>query len=580
VYYIRVRPLDGFGLAGTYQIAFNTGGIPPGGYLDELTAGTWKSQSVLSDRVRWFRFTATASTQFLHVRFGTLTNLWVQVYDSTGAIIGSETNLSGSTAGTAYTSRSVSSGQVYYIRIRRHSSSQPLENNFNITFNTSSSAPVPPGFAAATQLSADTWAGGSISYLDNAECFKFTATASTQYIHVMFGSLDNLYVQLLDSTGNPAGSITNLSGSTTYTSESVSSGQAYYIVVYSSGSSGSYQIAFNTGSARPAPVAAQLSANTWVYGNIASAGEEQWFRFIAAASTQYIHFTVGSSSRLNVQLYDSTGYNMVDSEAANLTGNTYISRTVTIGEVYYIRVMRHSSASYGAYHIAFNTGSARPALSEFAATAAQLSANTWANGNIASTDEEQWFTFTATTIAYHYFHFIPDSQRSLSMQVYDSMGNPVEFPLSLMSITPYISVASGEYYIRVKPDFGIGTYRIAFNTSSTPPPIQLPIDAAALSANTWANGNIASAGEEQWFTFTATTTGSQYIHASFGTLTDLYVQLYDSAGNEVGGYSSNLYSGSRYTSRSVSSGQVYYIRVRPRSGSGTYQIKFNTSYTP
>jgi hypothetical protein len=52
---------------------------------------------------------------------------------------------------------------------------------------------------------------------------------------------------------------------------------------------------------------------------------------------------------------------MVDSEAANLTGNTYISRTVTIGQVYYIRVWPYSSSDSGNYKLAFNTSNIPPA---------------------------------------------------------------------------------------------------------------------------------------------------------------------------------------------------------------------------
>jgi hypothetical protein len=46
--------------------------------------------------------------------------------------------------------------------------------------------------------------------------------------------------------------------------------------------------------------------------------------------------------------------------------------------------------------------------------------------------------------------------------------------------------------------------------------------------NTWADGVIltSSGRGQQWFKFTATE-NSQYIHVSFGTLTDLYVQLCD-----------------------------------------------------
>jgi hypothetical protein len=99
-----------------------------------------------------------------------------------------------------------------------------------------------------------------------------------------------------------------------------------------------------------------------------------------------------------------------------------------------------------------------------------------------------------------------------------------------------------------------------------------------LTVNTWADGSITSTIGEQWFKFTATAS-TQYLHVSFGTLTDLYVKLYDSNGGTLGD-STNLYSSKPYTSLSIVSGQTYYVRVTGYgSKTGTYRIGFNTSTT-
>jgi len=58
------------------------------------------------------------------------------------------------------------------------------------------------------------------------------------------------------------------------------------------------------------------------------------------------------------------------------------------------------------------------------------------------------------------------------------------------------------------------------------------IAAITLTENTWADCKIDSGGG-QWFKFTATTSDTQYIHVSFGTLSSLYVQLCDSSGNTL-----------------------------------------------
>jgi hypothetical protein len=118
-----------------------------------------------------------------------------------------------------------------------------------------------------------------------------------------------------------------------------------------------------------------------------------------------------------------------------------------------------------------------------------------------------------------------------------------------------------------------GGCQIGFNTGFLPPGAS-PVD---LTADTWANGSLPENGQ-QWFTFTATA-AAQYIHFAPGTLTYLYAQVYTGTGATVGD-EAYLYSGTLFANRSVSSGSVYYIRVRPSSGSGGgYQIAFNTGST-
>jgi predicted RNA-binding protein with TRAM domain len=573
VYYIKVRASSS---SGTYQIAFNTSIVPPGVSVIPLTASTWANGDIpTANGEQWFLFTATAATQYIHATFGTLTALYVQLYDSTGATVGSQSLL----YSTTYTSKTVTNTQVYYIKIRPYSSS--YTGTYEIAFNTGSTAPPP---SSAIPLTLSTWANGTIATTGGEQWFKFTATAGTQYLHASFGTLTELYVQLYDRTGATVGTQTRLYSSTKYVSKSVTSGVVYYIKVtpYSGSDSGTYQIAFNTNSTAPLPAgfatARTLTANIWGLGNIATAGGEQWFKFTATAATQYIHASFGSLNDLYVQVYNSSG-TTVGSQSNLYSSTTSASKTVTNGQVYYIKVWPYASSGSGTYQRAFNTGSTAPDQPTM------LTFNTWANGTIASSSGEQWFKFTATA-ATQYIHASFGTLTDLYVQLYYSTGATVGSQSNLFaSGTTYTSktVTNGQvYYIKVTPFSGSdsGTYQIAFNTSSTPPIPAGFATATQLTFNTWASGNIASAGGEQWFKFTATAT-TQYIHASFGTLTDLYVQVYDSTGATVPSQS-YLSSSTTYISRTVTNTQMYYIRIWPSSssGSGNYQIKFNTSSTP
>jgi hypothetical protein len=575
-YYIRVWPIINYGNeSGNYQIAFNASFIPPGADCATLTEGQWEDIAASLGEVQWFMFTATASTQYIHFILDTVSALYVRIYDSSGDMVGDEYL-------SRYASWSLTSGQTYYIRVRPESiivsPDGTVSANYRIAFNASIIAPG----ADYTTLIEGQWADGNIASSGGEQWFMFTATASTQFIHVAFGTLTNLYVRVYDTSGGTVGDSANLSGNTPFASRSLVSGQTYYIMVSSAGSSysGTYRIAFNASIVAPGNDYATLTEGQWA-SNIATSGEVQWFMFTATASTQYIHAAFGTLAGLmRVQIYDSSGNAVGDN--AQLSGSTgydrSASRSLTPGQTYYIRVWGGS----GTYQIAFNASSTAPAWTPFA-NPIQLAQAVWEDGSIA-TSGEQWFMFTATAST-QYIHVAPGTLTVFYVQIYDSNGNTAGASELFNGPTRSYSrsLTPGQaYYIRVWPHNNSsysGTYQIAFNESSTVPPITLPSTATLLTENKWANGNIASSSVEQWFRFTATAS-TQYIHVIFGTLTDLSVQIYDSSGNVVGD-NAYLYGSTGYdrsASRSLESGQTYYIRVWSYS-SGTYQIAFNDSST-
>jgi stress response protein SCP2 len=328
----------------------------------QMTLDTWADGNITtSSGEQWFRFTATAATQYLHINFGTLTNLYVQVYNTSGTIVGSQTNLSGSTKSTF---RSVTSGQVYYIKVTPYSSSG--SGTYQIAFNTSSTAPtlIPWFGSTVTTLTVNNWFNGNITSSGGVQWFKFTATATTQYLHVNFGTLTNLYIQVYNSSGATVGSQTNLSGSTKSTSRSVTSGQLYYIKVtpYNSSGSGSYQIAFNTSSTAPLPWAgADIETITHVNtihdsDGITTPGGVRWYKFNAMAATQYLNFSFGTLTSLYVQLYNSSGATV--GSQTNINGSTKsTSRSLTVGQEYYIKVWPYASSGSGTYMFSLSNNS-------------------------------------------------------------------------------------------------------------------------------------------------------------------------------------------------------------------------------
>jgi hypothetical protein len=218
-----------------------------------LTENTWADGGITQTREeQWFTFTATAGTHYLHVSFGTLTHLYIQVYDNGNNPVGDRTDFGGS--GSGYTALTVTSGKAYYIKVIPYSGSGG--GTYLIAFNTMPSPPLPPGtLTAAVMLAENAWTSGTITSSNNEQWFRFTATAATQYIHVNFGTLTDLYVQLYDHNGSAPGNRTRLQNNNynRYTSVAVTSGQVCYIKVtpYSGSGGGTYLIAFNTSTTAP-----------------------------------------------------------------------------------------------------------------------------------------------------------------------------------------------------------------------------------------------------------------------------------------------------------------------------------------
>jgi hypothetical protein len=430
----------------------------------------------------------------------------------------------------------------------------------------------------ATQLTIDTWADGNIPAGSGEQWFKFTAVQDTQYIHFEPGSMFLGSIQLYENDDvTEKGGEKDIGGAASFSYE-LSSGLVYYIKITGSansalttGTSGTYKIAFTSASTPPAitlPEATQITAGTWTDFDIVNPGEK-WFKFTATAAAQYIHFEVDSLA-LYIQLYITGGNTVGESiKLSSLTGmSTPI--TVTDGTEYYIRVTDINTG--GANKIGLTLTSSPPAMpgttlpTENVTT---LTADTLTAGNIATTDGEQWFKFTATA-ASQFIIFKPGVLNDVYVQLYDSAGTQVGNKTELYKTSSkssvilytFRAVTSGDvYYIKVTPysSSDTGAYQIMFSDSFIPKGTNI----IELTAKLWSDGNIfipnglTNDDVEQWFKFTASA-NTKFVH-----IDDYYykIQLYDNHGTAVGEENTSTYD-IKYFSMSVTNGEVYYIRVK------------------
>jgi len=325
-----------------------------------LTLNQWSDGSfTLLEKEQRFEFTATAATQYVHFKQGTVTDLYVQLYNKKNETVDTQKNLYGS---NLYASFSLTYGQTYYIKVTPYGSQT---GTYKIGFTASTASPdIIASANAAVEISINQWADGSFTLLEKEQWFKFTATATPQYIYFKQGTVTDLYVQLYNNSYIAADTQKNLYGSNSSTSSPVTVGQLYYIKVTPYGSqTGNYKIGVTGSAASPDTLAAmnaagQLTINTWSDGSISLEVKEQWFKFTATAATHYIHFKKGTLDDIYVHLFNSGGV-AVDTEKELYGSTLSTSSPVTVGQTYYIKVRPYGSKT-GNYQIGYNTSATAP----------------------------------------------------------------------------------------------------------------------------------------------------------------------------------------------------------------------------
>jgi len=579
---------------------------------DKFVDGNISGATTSTGVVQWFKFTSTATSQYIHFQAGTLSAVNMQVYAADGITAVGDSTTFGST--TVYANRTLTNATVYYIKITAY-----FNGSYKIAFNTTTSAPttVTIPTTGVTELTSGKWTDIKTIERNDEQWFKFTPTTSPSYIHFLPGTLTNAYAQVYTADGRVQGSrvtFSYASNSNLYSSiTGLTSNTAYYFKLTPSSTtdSGTYRVGFNASSSTtpsitlPTEGITQLTNSTWKDSTI-TRGVEQWFKFTPANASQSIHFLPGTLASLYVQIYDKDGAPVGTRTYLSNSTLSYSRSSLNTANEYFI--MAYYATANGAYKIAVS-GSTAPAIDLPSSITELTTVNTWYDGNITTAGADQWFKFKATATT-QYIHFLPGGTTipllsSVYVRLYNDDGTTSDSPSYLSVTTPTISRGSGSalltvnttYLIKVTPYYTSGTdssgsYKIAFSDKvSTPKVIDVPTaNVTDLTADIWQDGNITTAGGEQWFKFTATATGNQYIYFQRGTgvdvLSDVNVQLYTADGGLLSGRSnitSSVYTLTNYATRTTTTGDTYYIKVTPYNSTGStntkgaYMIGFNTT---
>jgi hypothetical protein len=216
-----------------------------------------------------------------------------------------------------------------------------------------------------------------------------------------------------------------------------------------------------------------LILNRWANGSFTLQSREQWFRFTATTSNQFIHLKAGTiDSDVYVEPYNKKGEKIANAKTALYNP---VSFPVSIGTTYFIKVYPVLSATTGTYQIGVTNTEVTPDTLAAMAIAPTLSAGTWADGSFTLTNREEWFMFTATSTApSQYIHLGSGTvDGGLYIKLHDRTGLPLENGKALnvgQNTQPTVTIGT-TYFIKVYPVLSstIGTYKIAFNSFPTAP---------------------------------------------------------------------------------------------------------------
>lgn len=443
---------------------------------------------------------------------------------------------------------------------------------------------------------------GSISPAGDEDWFKFNATSGTPYVIETseLGSSMDTVICLYETNGitqippcndDAVGLASRINWTATASGTffvrvrhfNASTGTGTYkIAVTASGSTDDH--GNNSGSAT------LLSTNgTLVPGNISPGGDVDWFRFSATGGTPYVIQTsqLGAGSDTVICLYSTDGSTVIppcdDDGGGSLASR--INWTATSTGTFFVQVRHFSSTGIGTYSISVTAG-APPVADDHGntpGTATAIQTNgTVLSGNISPAGDVDFFSFAATSgTPYVIRTFNLGSGSDTFLHLIDTNGTTElarddDSGGGLASRIVWTAPRAATFYVKVRhfdQASGTGTYQISVAGGATDDHRNTCEAATALQTNgTAVNGNIESAGDADFFGFSATG-GRTYMIETFnlGSGSDTYLDLFSGCPS-TRHLQSDDDSGPGFASRIVhraTATETLYARIRHFSGSGT-----------
>jgi hypothetical protein len=473
--------------------------------------------------------------------------------------------------------------------------------------------PPPPPGAMPIALTVNEWKDGIITSASDKLEYTFTVLAGTRYLIWWSDRGEGDGTQTGDvkvsawySNGTPIFTNEDSAYSTGENFTPTSNGTVLIRVEpYNSAGVGTFAIVYSTGySSRPnyfPASAVPLTANKWENGGITSSNSLAWYKFSVTAGTDYFvwwndSYEGDSSKSLDVRVYGylNNGTTPINGVDAGWTTSQKI--TPASNGIVYIRVSPYSVGNTGTFGIVYSTANVRPPIHS-GVSAVPLTEKQWKNSELINANSEDWYSFSVSNTETYYIWWNVQASSygdgtktgDVKVSAYYSDGTAIFSNEGIAWGTPRNFTADSDdtIYVRVMP-YSItsaGTYGIVYSTKNARP-LNLPATITPLTADQWADGDIAADGAD-WYSFSVTS-GTYRLwwneNGEYGNRTksgDVRVSAWYSDGTAITNIDAVDYAWDSPRSFTATSADTVYVRVTPYyiTSAGTYGIVYSTTNT-
>lgn len=323
---------------------------------------------------------------------------------------------------------------------------------------------------------------------DDADWYSFSAQGGSTYSIETFGSADT-YLELYSTDGSTILTV-NDDGSTDSNALiewTCPSGGTYYFKVrgFSGDDTGNYSVSI-TSTTVTSPdsyepdntysSATAVTVNGTAQTHTLTADDADWFSFAAQSGTAYSIETFGNINPY-LELYSTDGATLLDQDDNSSTdNNALVQWTCVSAGTYYFRVRGYSTAETGSYSVSVSSTTGPTTDDSYEpdntyGTATPISVNGTAQSHNLTTDDMDWFSFSAQAGAVYVL--LTSGTTDTYLELYSTNGATLLYEdddsIGVCAGISWTCSAAGTYYFKVRGYNGddVGDYSISVSETIT-----------------------------------------------------------------------------------------------------------------